>query len=84
MAGILSYEPPFDHKITDNFGFVYRLLADFELKTTTKFSCFKADKGFDNIGKLVPERIVQQDYRDCKKITMFRVQLASRDFLFVF
>ena len=64
MAGILSYEPPFDHKITDNFGYVfsvedvYRLLADFEMKTTTKFSCFKADKGFDNIGKLVPERIV--------------------------
>ena len=90
MAGILSYEPPFDHKITDNFGYVfsvkdaYRLLADFEMKTTTKFSCFKADKSFDNIGKLVPERIFQQDYRDCKKITMFRVQLASRDFLFVF
>ena len=91
MAGILRYEPPFDHtKITDNFGYVfsaedaYRLLADFEIKTKTKFSCLKADKSFDNIGKLVPERIFQQDYRDCKKITMFRVQLASRDFLFVF
>jgi len=64
MAGILSYEPPFDHKITDNFGYVfsvedaYRLLADFEMKTTTKFSCFKADKSFSNIGKLVPERNV--------------------------
>ena len=90
MAAILSYEPPFDHNITDNFGYVfsvedaYRLLAVFEMKTTTKFSCFKADKSFDNIGKLVPERIFQQDYRDWKKITTFRVQLASRDFLFVF
>ena len=23
MAGILTYEPPFDHKITDNFGYVF-------------------------------------------------------------
>ena len=90
MAGILSCEPLFDHKITDNFGYVFsvedanRLLADFEMKTTTKFSCFKADKSFDNIGKLVPEIIFQHDYRDCKKITTFQVQLASRDFLFVF
>ena len=47
MAGILSYEPPFDYKINDNFGYVfsvgdaYRLLADFEMKTTIKFSCLK-------------------------------------------
>ena len=64
MAEILTYEPPFDHKITDNFGYVfsvedaYRLLADFGIKTTTKFCCFKADKSFGNIGKLVPERNV--------------------------
>ena len=62
----------------------YRLLADIEMKTTTKLPCFKADKSFGNIGKLVPERIFQQDYRDCKNITMFRVQLASRDLLFIF
>ena len=52
MAGILSYEPPFDHKIT-GYKFsvedTYRLLADFEMKTTTKFSCFKADKSFGNV-----------------------------------
>jgi len=23
MAGILSYELPFDHKVTDNFGYVF-------------------------------------------------------------
>ena len=78
MAGILSYEPPFDHKITDNLGYVfsvedaYRLIADFETKTTTKFSCFKADKSFGNIGKYRKETF-QQDYRDGKKITTFRV-----------
>ena len=67
MAEILRHKPPFDHtKITDNFGYVffmedaYRLLADFEIKTTIKFSCLKADS-FDNIGKLVLERIFQQD-----------------------
>ena len=41
MAGILSYEPPLDHKIT-GYEFsvedAYRLLADFEMKTTIKFS----------------------------------------------
>ena len=57
MAGILGYEPAFDQKISDNFGYVfsvgdaYKLLADFKTRTTTKFSCFKADKGFGNIGK---------------------------------
>ena len=45
----------------------YRLIADFETKTTTKFSCFKADKSFGNIGKYRKE-IFQQDYRDGKKI----------------
>ena len=66
------------------FPWKKRLLADIEMKTTTKFPCLEAAKSFSNIGKLVPERIFQQDYRDCKKITMFRVQLASRDFLFAF
>ena len=62
MAGILRYEPPFDYKINDNFGYVfsvedaYRLLADFEMKTAREFSCFKADKSSGSIGKLVPER----------------------------
>ena len=51
------------NKIADNFGYVfsvedaYRLLADIGMKTTTKFPCFKADKSYGNIGKLVPERI---------------------------
>ena len=54
MAGILSCEPPFDHKIT-RYEFsvedAYRLLADFKMKTTTK-----PFKSFGSIGKLVPER----------------------------
>ena len=56
MAGILSYEPAFEHKIANNFGYMlsvndaYRLIAEFETKTTTKFSCFKVNKGFGNFG----------------------------------
>ena len=47
MARILSYEPSFDRKITENFGYVssvqeaYKLIAEFETRSTTKFSCFK-------------------------------------------
>ena len=42
MAGILSYEPSFDRKITENFGYVssvqeaYKLIAEFETRSTTK------------------------------------------------
>ena len=56
MAGILSYEPAFDRKIAENFGYVssvqeaYKLIAEFETRSTTKFSCFKVDKDFGNIG----------------------------------
>ena len=56
MAGILSYEPAFDRKIAANSGYVssvqeaYKLIAEFETRSTTKFSCFKVDKDFENIG----------------------------------
>ena len=56
MAGILSYEPAFDRKIAENFGYVssvqeaYKLIAEFETRSTTKFSCFKVDKDFGNFG----------------------------------
>ena len=56
MAGILSYEPPFDSKIAENFGYVssveeaYKVITEFETWSTTKFSCFKGDKDFGNIG----------------------------------
>ena len=56
MAGILSCEPAFEQKKADNFGYVlsvndaYKLIAEFETRSTTKFSCFKVDKGFGNIG----------------------------------
>ena len=89
MAGILSYEPAFHHRISDNFGYVltvgdaYKLLSDFETRTTTKFSCFKADKGFGNIGKYQMESF-QKDCHDCKiNVARFGPQ-TSRDFLFVF
>ena len=42
MAGILSYEPSFDRKVTENFGYVssvqeaYKLIAEFETRSTTK------------------------------------------------
>ena len=56
MAGILSYEPAFDRKIVENFGYVssvqeaYKLIAEVETRSTIKFSCFKVDKDFGNIG----------------------------------
>ena len=55
MAGILTYEPAFDRKIAANFGYLssiqeaYKLIAEFETRSTTKFFCFKVDKGFGNI-----------------------------------
>ena len=56
MAGILSYEPAFDRKIAENFGYVssvqeaYKRIAEFETRSTTKFSYFKVDK---DLGTLV-------------------------------
>ena len=56
MAGILSYEPALDRKIAESFGYVssvqdaYKLIAEFETRSTTKFSCFKVDKDFGNGG----------------------------------
>ena len=55
MAGILSCELVFDRKIAENSGYVssveaaYKLIAEFETRSTTKFSCFKVDKDFGNI-----------------------------------
>ena len=55
MVGILSCELVFDRKIAENFGYVssveaaYKLIAEFETRSTTKFSCFKVDKDFGNI-----------------------------------
>ena len=45
-----------DGRDEDNFGYItsvdeaYKLIAEFETGSTTKFSCFKADKGFGNTG----------------------------------
>ena len=57
MAGILSYEPALDRKIAEYFGYVssvlinaYKLIAEFETRSMTKFSCFKVDKDFGNVG----------------------------------
>ena len=63
MAGILSYEPPVDHKVTDNFGYVFSVEDASRLRNenTTKFSCYNADKSFGNIGKYRKE-VFQQDY----------------------
>ncbi|CAH3140001.1 unnamed protein product, partial [Porites evermanni] len=47
---------PFDRKIDENFGYVssvqgaYKLIGEFKTRSTTKFSCFKVDKDFGNIG----------------------------------
>ena len=56
MAGILSYELALEREIAENFGYVssvqdaYKLIAEFETRSTTKFSCFKVDKDFGNFG----------------------------------
>ena len=52
MAGILSYEAPFDSKIgyVSSVEEAYKVITEFETWSTTKFSCFKVDKDFGNIG----------------------------------
>ena len=47
----------FKYKLSQNAGFVdsleeaHELIKKFETKTTTKFCCFKVEKGFGAIGK---------------------------------
>ena len=56
MARILKREPLLDVRHADNLGYVnsvdevHKLIAEFETGFTTKFSFFKADKGFGNTG----------------------------------
>ena len=56
MAGIFKRKSLLDGRRPDNLGSVYsvdeahKLIAEFETGLTTKFSCFKADKGFRNTG----------------------------------
>ena len=56
MRGILKREPLLYGRHADNLGYVnsvdeaHKLIAEFETGLTTKFSCFKADKGFRNTG----------------------------------
>ena len=53
---ILSREPLLDGRHADNLGYVnsvdeaHKLIAEFETGLTTKFSFFKAVKGFGNTG----------------------------------
>ena len=59
MAGILKREPLLDGRHADNLGYVnsvdeaYELIAEFEIRLTTKFSCFKADIGVGNTGMYI-------------------------------
>ena len=56
MGGILKREALLDDRHADNLGYVnsvneaHKLIAEFETELTTKFSCFKADKGFRSTG----------------------------------
>ena len=56
MVRILKHEPLLDGRYADNLGYVnsvdeaHKLIAEFETGLTTKFSFFKADKGFGNTG----------------------------------
>ena len=64
MAGISKTMIDFDQKFSDKFEYfnsvcdAYKLITDFETKTTTKFSCFKADKDFGRIGKYTPASMI--------------------------
>ena len=55
-GGNFKLRTAFDRKIDENFGYVslvqgaYKLIGEFETRSTTKFSCFKVDKDFGNIG----------------------------------
>ena len=55
-GGNFKLRTPFDRKIDENFGYVssvqgaYKLIGEFKTRSTTKFSCFKVDKDFGNIG----------------------------------
>ena len=40
MAGILSYEPPFDHKVTHNFGYVFSVEDASRLRNENKNKVF--------------------------------------------
>ena len=57
MAGVSTYFPTFECKLGEYFGYVhsigeaYKLIEDFETKTTTRSSCFKADKNFEAVGE---------------------------------
>ena len=59
MAGILKRKLLLDGRDGDNLGYVnsvdeaYKLIADFETESTTKFSCIKPDKGFGNTGRYI-------------------------------
>ena len=56
MAGILEREPLLDGRHANNLRYVnsvdeaHKLVVEFETGLTTKFACFKADKGFGNNG----------------------------------
>ena len=56
MTRILKREPLLDGRHADNLGYVnsvdraHKLIAEFEIGLTTKFSFCKADKGFGNTG----------------------------------
>ena len=59
MAGILKRKLLLDGRDVDNLGYVnsvdeaYKLIAEFETESKTKFSCLKPDKGFGNTGRYI-------------------------------
>ena len=91
MAGILKREPLPDGRDADNFGYVnsvdeaYKLIAEFETGSTTKFSCFNADKGFGNTGMhiyilKVLRRASLYHSRPCSTEPIFHYNLTTDHF----
>ena len=58
MAGILSYEPPFDSKIAENFGYVssveeaYKVITESETWSSGFGGCTLGDRAGDGAGGL--------------------------------
>ena len=83
MARNLKREPLLDGRHADNLGYVnsvdeaHKIIAEFETGFTTKFSFFKADKGFGNTGVYMYIDIVLWHYKALLSILCILTSLSS-------
>ena len=83
MARILKREPLLDGRQADNLGYVnsvdeaHKLIAEFETGLTTKFSFFKADKGFGNTDVYIYIDIALWHYKALLSLLCILTTLSS-------